>query len=80
MLSEKVASAAVSPHLYTPSYTQMQCYTPLWQLHSDFGDFSNGVDHVMKMTTTESSPDTVLLTQQAFCLISDVLARTSNMS
>ena len=46
MLDEKVTYAAVSPHLDTLSYTQVQCCPPLRQLHSDPGDFSNGVDHV----------------------------------
>ena len=46
MLDEKVTYAAVSPHLDTLSYIQMQCCPPLRQLHSDPGDFSNGVDHV----------------------------------
>ena len=42
MLSEKVACATVSLHLYFLSYTQMQCYPPFRHLNSDFGDFSNG--------------------------------------
>ena len=43
MLGEEVACAAVSPNLYIMSYIKVQCYLPLRQLHSDFGDFTNRV-------------------------------------
>ena len=45
------------PHLYTLSYTQLRCYLPVRQLHSDFGDFSDGVCHITKITIAESNPD-----------------------
>ena len=54
MLGEEVACAAVSPNLYIMSYIKVQCYLPLRQLHSDFGDFNNGVYHVMKITSRAS--------------------------
>ena len=56
MLGEKVACAAVSPQLYI----QVQCFSPLGHRHFDFGDFSNGVCRVMKITTAESNPGMVL--------------------
>ena len=62
MLGEKVACAAISPHLFILSYMEVQCYPPLWQLQSDFGDFSNGVFHVMKITKAESNPGIGLIT------------------
>ena len=66
--SVKVAHATISGHLYTLSCTQVQCYTPLQQLHSAFRDCSHGVFvHVMKSTIAESNPDPELLTQQTFC-------------
>ena len=66
--SVKVAHATISGHLYTLSCTQVQCYTPLQQLHSAFRDCNRGVFvHVMKSTIAESNPDTELLTQQTFC-------------
>ena len=34
-ITEKVACAAVSPHLYIPSYTYKCCYPPLEQQHSN---------------------------------------------
>ena len=34
---------------------------PIWQLHSDFGNFNNGVCDVMKITIAESNPDIELL-------------------
>ena len=52
------------PHLYTLPCTQVQCYPPFWQLHSDFGDFSSGVCHAMKNTIVDSHPN---VRQQAFC-------------
>ena len=39
----------------TLSYIQVHCYTPLRQLHADFGDFSNGVCHV-KITIAGRNP------------------------
>ena len=36
---------------------QMQCYPPLWLLHSDIGDFSNGVYHAMEIISAEINPD-----------------------
>ena len=61
LLGEKVACATVSPHLSLLSYIPVQCYPPLWQLHCDFRDFNNGVCHVLKITTADSSPDMGLL-------------------
>ena len=49
-------------HTYS---VQVQCYPPLWQLHSVFGDLSNGVCHIMTVTGTESNPDMI-----AFCSFS----------
>ena len=49
MMGEKVACAAASPHLHVQSYTLVRRYQPRRQLHSDFGDFSNGVCYVMKI-------------------------------
>ena len=39
MLGEKVAGAAISRYWCILSHTQAQCNQPLWQLHSDFGDW-----------------------------------------
>ena len=50
MMGETVECAAISPHLYIQSCMQAQCYQPLHQLHSDFGNFNNGVCRVMKLT------------------------------
>ena len=56
-LGETVAREAVSPHLYCIlPCLQGQCYPLRLQLHSDLGDFSNGVCHVMKITRVESHP------------------------
>ena len=63
MMGERVACAAVSPHLYVQSYTLVRRYQTRRQLHSDFGDFSNGVRYVMKIAKTKSNPDMELLTQ-----------------
>ena len=63
MMGERVACAAVSTHLHVQSYTLVRRYQPRRQLHSDFGDFSNGVCYVMKIAKTESNPDMELLTQ-----------------
>ena len=48
------------------SYMQVQSYPHLRQLHSDFGDFSNGVCHVSKIAIAESNPDMGPVTQQTF--------------
>ena len=75
------ACATISPHLlYILSYTQMQCYPPLRQLHSDFGDFSDGVCNVVWITIAESKPDLRLLTQQKFCFSPAVLAGYDKMT
>ena len=58
---------------------KMQCYPPLWHLHSDFGDFSDGVGHVVKITEAESNPDMGLLTQQTFCRSPAILARVKKI-
>ena len=50
MLGEKVVCATISPHLSILSYIQAQSYLPLWQWHSDFEGFSNGVCHALKIT------------------------------
>ena len=50
------------------------------QLHSDFGDFSNGVCHVMKITIIDSNHDKGLLTQQIFCFSHEVLTRANEIS
>ena len=36
---------------------KVQCYPSRWQLRSDFGDFSNGVRHVMMICMADSCPD-----------------------
>ena len=61
---EEIACATVSPHLCILPPTKRQWYPPLRQLHSDFGHFNNRVSHVMKITASESNPDSELLTQQ----------------
>ena len=38
-------------------------------------DFSNGVCHVTKITTTEHNPNVELFTQQAFCVSPNILSR-----
>ena len=50
MLGEKVAHAAIFLHLYILSYTQVQRYPSLWQLHANIWDFSDGVFRVMKIS------------------------------
>lgn len=62
MLGEKIACAAISPHLHILLYVQVQCHPPLWQLHSVMGDFSNEVCYVKKITVAESNPDMGLVT------------------
>ena len=48
-------------------YKQVQRYPPLWQLHSNFADCSNGVWHVMKITIAENNLDMGLSTEH-FCV------------
>ena len=55
-VGEMVVCAAVSPQLYILSYMQVQCLLPLWLMHSDFGGFSNGVYHVVKIRWKYSWP------------------------
>ena len=50
----------------------------LRQLHSDFGDYSNGVCRVSRITRAESNPDMGLLTQH-FALSPDVVAGANKM-
>ena len=63
LLGEKVACVAVSPHWTILSFMQVECYPSLWQLYSDHEDFSNGVLHVIVITTiAESNPVMAILT------------------
>ena len=55
-------------HLNTPSNTQVQHYLPVWQLYCDFGGFSNGLCHVMKIYMAERDPDMQILAQQISAL------------
>ena len=77
ILGEKLVCAAVSPHLYI--CIQAQCRLPLRQLHSDFGDFNNGVCRVVKIIVAQSNPDVGLLTQQTCRPSPHALARTNKM-
>ena len=43
VLGEKVACAAVSPHLHILLHIQVQCFPPYLQLRYGFGNFNNGV-------------------------------------
>ena len=79
MSGERVASAAISPHLCTLSYIQMHYYLPLQQLHFSFGDFSNRVCHFLKIFVVESSLDMGLLIQQTVCSSPKVLASANMM-
>ena len=63
MLGEKIAYAAVSPHLYILSYIHVYCYLPLWHLHSNFGDFNHGLCCVKKITIAENNHDIEFLKQ-----------------
>ena len=54
------------------SHIQVQCYPPLKHLFSSFGDFSNGIYHVMRITTVENNPDTELLFHQTFFFRSNI--------
>ena len=58
----------------------VRCCQPLRQLHSDFGDFSEGVRHAMKITTADSNPDVGLSTQQMFCFSPAVVVRANKVS
>ena len=66
VFGERVACGAVSLNLHILSDIRVQCCPPLSPLHSDFGDLSNGVCHVMKIDIAESHPDMELLAQRAF--------------
>ena len=79
IMSERIACAAVSPHLYILSYLQAQCYPPLRQLHPYVGDFNAGVCHVIKIILADCNPNMGLLTQWRFCLSPDVLTSANNM-
>ena len=57
--------ATVSPHLLI----LVQCRLPLWQLHSDLGDFNYRVCHVK----------VILITQQTLCFSLNILAGDSKM-
>ena len=54
LLGEKVACATVSPRWSLLSYKCSRYYLPLWQLHTDFVDFSHEVYHVMKTAVISS--------------------------
>ena len=56
-MGEKVVRATISPHLYTLWHRQVQSYLPLEQLHSQAGDFSNGLCYIMKTAVAESNPE-----------------------
>ena len=79
MLGEKVACATVSPYLFILPYIQVQCYPPLSQLYSGFGDLSDGVCHVIKITIAKSIPDMEFLTQRAFCFSPNFVFRDNKM-
>ena len=66
ILGEKIACAAISTHLYILSYIPVPCYLTLRQLHSDVGEFNNGVCHIRKTAIADSNPDMGLDT--TFCL------------
>ena len=72
-------SFPIPVHSAKVSYIQVQHYPPQWQLQSDFGDFSNEVCHVRKITIAESDPATGLLTQQTFCFSPDILATATEL-
>ena len=51
-----------------------------WQLHLDFGDFSSGVCHVMRIITmVDCSPFVGVVTQQTFSVVPHVVARVNKM-
>ena len=57
-------------NLYMLQYIQVHSTTPAANSH--FGDFSDGVCFVLKITTAESKPDMELLMQYTFCFSSNV--------
>ena len=67
------------PQLYILLCIQVPCCPLLWRLKSNFGDFSNVVCSIIKITIAESNPDTELLTHQMFCFSPSILARDSKM-
>ena len=81
MMAENVACGTrkpFPPHLYI--VTQMQCDPLPWQLHSDFGDFNNGVCHVTNIIIAESNnSDMEFLPQQTFCFRPVRSGRSSEM-
>ena len=76
VLGEKVLCTALSPHLYILSYVHVHFYPPLWQLHSDFRNFSHEAYYVMKMA--DSNPYMGLF-DTTFCFSSNVLAGASKI-
>ena len=54
MLGEKVACAAFSLNLYILSQMRVQCYSPLRQLHSDFGNFTHTHTHTSSSFSNDS--------------------------
>ena len=78
-VGEMVVCAAISPQLYILSNMQVQCLLPLWLMHSDFGGFSNGVYHVVKVTVGENTLDPGSLTQQTWCFGPNTGARDNKM-
>ena len=80
MFDEKEAYATVPPHWHSLSYIQVQCYPPVWLLHSDLRDSNNGDCHVMKMTyNADSNSNMGLLTQQTSCCTHGVLYTENKM-
>ena len=61
------------------SYTPVQPYPPLQQLHSDFRGFNNGVWHIMKFTIAGSNTYMGLWTQ-TFCISPNFQARANETS
>ena len=61
-------------HFLAPvlSHIQVQCYPPLRHLFSNFGDFGNGIYHVMRIMTFENNPDAKLLFHQFFFFSSNI--------
>ena len=62
------------------SYRQVQCYPPFSQVHSDFGDFNNGLCHVMKITIAESNLAFGLRTQYLSYFVLDIRPRELNIA
>ena len=64
---------------HTHTHTQVQCYTPLCQLHFDFGDFNNGVCPALKVTA-KSNPNMGTMNTTTILLYSPgALARGNRM-